>query len=146
MGWKCSEESIMRVYLAARYSRKNEISKLVPVFGTHGLSVCSRWLRETESPDCKLSDFSPEVCRNFAEVDWEDIEACDTFVFFSEDPLVGTPRGGRHVELGLALGLGKRVVVIGKHENIFHFLPCVTVYESLDKFLEKEKQNVPTSD
>lgn len=130
----------MRVYLAARYSRKNEIADLVPVFVEHGISVCSRWLREISPPDTNLPDVSPEFCQETAEADLEDIGACDVLVFFAEDPMIGTPRGGRHVELGLALGLGKRVVVIGKHENIFHFLPGVTVYESLDKFLEKEKR------
>jgi nucleoside 2-deoxyribosyltransferase len=130
----------MRVYLAARYSRKDEISKLVPLFGAHGISVCSRWLHETSSPGAELTDLSPEFCRETAEVDLEDIEMCDTLVFFAEDPLVGTPRGGRHVEMGFALGIGKRIAVVGNPENIFHFMPGVTVYESLNQFLEKEKR------
>ena len=137
----------MRVYIAARYSRKNEIARLVPIFGAHGISVCSRWLRETEALDCKLSDFSPEFCRDIAEVDLEDIEMCDAMVFFSEDPLVGTPRGGRHVEFGFALGLGKRIVVIGGAENIFHHLPGVVHYPDVKSFLEKEKRNyAPVTD
>ena len=137
----------MRVYLAARFSRKNEIAKLVPTFGKYGISVGSRWLHETASPDVTLSDFTPEDLRDIAEVDLEDIEMCDVFVFFSEDPLIETPRGGRHVEFGFALAFGKRIAVIGPQENIFHYLPQVVHYSDLKSFLEKEKTNyVPTSD
>ena len=125
----------MRVYLAARYSRKNEIKALIPVFGAHGISVGSRWLNETISPDSTLADCSPEYLEEQASADLEDIEACDTFVFFSEDPLVGTPRGGRHVEFGYALRLGKKIAVIGRPENIFHFLPGVTTHPSISDFL-----------
>ena len=125
----------MRVYLASRYSRKNEISKLVPVFGAHGISVGSRWLHEAESPDCKLSDFSSEFCREVAEVDLEDIEMCDAMVFFSEDPLIGTPRGGRHVEFGYALALRKEIYTVGLLENVFHYLPTVTSFSKVEEAL-----------
>jgi hypothetical protein len=129
----------MRVYLAARYSRKNEIASLIPLLGKHGISVGSRWLHETLSPSTSLAEVSPEFCKDTAEADLEDIEECDTLVFFAEDPLIGTPRGGRHVEFGFALGIGKRIVVIGpERENIFHFLPGVTMYESLAQFLSQE--------
>ena len=136
----------MRVYLAARYSRKNEIAALIPVFGAHGISVCSRWLREPHPPDIKLCEVSPKFCRDTAQIDLEDIEACDTLVFFAEDPLVGTPRGGRHVEMGFALGIGKRIVVIGaEKENIFHYLPQVVHYPDVKSFLNKEKRNYATT-
>lgn len=132
----------MKAYLAARYSRKNEIKGLVPIFGANGISVCSRWLHETSPPDVTLAEVSPEFCQETALVDLEDIEAADVLVFFAEDPLVGTPRGGRHVEFGFALGIGKRIAVIGKErENIFHYLPQVSIYPDVKSFLEKEKKH-----
>lgn len=130
----------MRVYLAARYSRKNEIKALIPVFGSHGISVGSRWLHETSPPDTTLDKVTPEFCQETASTDLEDIEMCDALVFFAENPLVGTPRGGRHVEFGFALGIGKRIVVIGEKENIFHYLPGVVHYPDLKTFLDKEKR------
>jgi hypothetical protein len=30
--------------------------------------------------------------------------------------------GGRHVEFGLALAQGKRVIIVGPRENVFHYL------------------------
>jgi hypothetical protein len=72
-------------------------------------------------------------------VDLQDIEAADTLVLFSEDPLIGTPRGGRHFETGYAFGRGKRVVIVGGEENIFHYLPSVIHYKSLQDFIDGEK-------
>jgi hypothetical protein len=40
----------------------------------------------------------------------------------------GGGKGGRHVEYGLALGLGKRLIICGPRENIFHTLPQVEHY------------------
>lgn len=42
----------------------------------------------------------------------------------------GRSRGARHVEFGLALGTGKRLLVVGYRENIFHVLPAVEYYET----------------
>ena len=39
-------------------------------------------------------------------------------------------RGGACVELGYALGIGLRVVVVGARQNVFCCLPCVTYCET----------------
>lgn len=71
----------------------------------------------------------------FAGRDLEDIAAADGFLFFAEDPQIGIPRGGRHVEFGLALALAKVVEVIGPSENIFHLLPDVVHFASFEDWL-----------
>jgi hypothetical protein len=35
------------------------------------------------------------------------------------------PRGGKHVETGISLALGKRILLVGSAENVFHDLPDV---------------------
>lgn len=129
----------MKVYLAARYSRKKEIKSLVPILLENGIHVTSRWLQESGSETAHLHEFTPKFCRQTAYIDLEDINEADTFVFFSEDPTIGTPRGGRHTEFGYALGMGKRLVVIGGEENIFHYLPQVVHYLDFNSFLEVER-------
>ena len=104
----------------------------------NGISMTSRWLDETISPGSKLSDVTPTFCTETAIADLEDILQADTMIFFSEDPTVGTPRGGRHFEMGYASGIGKRLVVIGGPENIFHYLPEVIHYASLGDFIDAE--------
>ena len=137
----------MIVYLAARYSRKKEIKALIPILLEHNIRTTSRWLHETASETAHLDEFTPTFCQQTAEIDLEDIDDADTFVFFSEDPKIGTPRGGRHVELGFALAKEKRIVVIGVHENIFHYLPEIVHYPSVQAFLEAEGiSNEPVAD
>ena len=43
-------------------------------------------------------------------------------LLFTVDPDERTRRGGRHVEYGVALGLGKLTAIVGPRENIFHHL------------------------
>lgn len=137
----------MIVYIASRYSRKAEMLSLIPLLRQHNITVNSRWLNEPHSPGTTLHEVSPAFCRETSKVDLEDIDNCDTMVFFSEDPLVGTPRGGRHVEFGYALARRKRIVVIGGSENIFHFLPQIVHYSDVNSFLESEGiQNAPVAD
>lgn len=128
----------MKVYLASRYSRRPEMKSISRVLEHNGIAVTSRWLDETISPGSQLSDVTPAFCLETALADLEDIRQADTMVFFSEDPTVGTPRGGRHFEMGYASGIGKRLVVIGGPENIFHYLPGVIHYASLGDFIDAE--------
>ena len=62
--------------------------------------------------------------RNLGLIDQEDVLAADALVCFTEPPGDGGS-GGRHVELGMALALGRRVIVVGRREHIFHHLPEV---------------------
>jgi nucleoside 2-deoxyribosyltransferase len=111
----------------------------------NGMTVTSRWLEERIPESSQLHDVTPAFCRETARADLEDICKSDTMVFFSEDPTVGTPRGGRHFEMGYASGLGKRLVVIGGPENIFHYLPEVVHYASLGDFIDAEGATGVTS-
>ena len=127
-----------KLYLAARYSRRNEMRSLAATLRCNGFAVTSRWLTEDEPLDHKLGDQTPMFYTETARIDLEDIDKADTILFFAEDPLVGTPRGGRHVEFGYALGTGKRMVCIGGHENIFGFLPQVEHFNSIESFISHE--------
>ena len=127
----------MRVYLAARFEQKEELKALVPLLAEHNLRVQARWLDEKVSPTSQLSDLTPAYCAEQAEVDLEDIRACDIFVFFG-DAVAKTTRGGKHFEAGYASGLGKRIVVVGPPENIFHYLDGIVHYSDVDSFLEGE--------
>jgi hypothetical protein len=117
----------MRIYLASRYSRKLEMREYAKQAEQCGIRVGTDWLQEPEHPDSNLSDLNVETLAKYAQKDWWDIGACDVFVFFAENPLIGTPRGGRHTEFGIALSLGKKIVVIGEPENIFHYLPGIDI-------------------
>lgn len=131
-----------RIYLAARYSRREELcgyrTQLDHIFGAIGWEVRSRWLAGAHQWEGPIGDVArayedrgetpPEAVR-FALDDWEDVLAADIVINFTEAPRTATTsRGGRHVEFGIALGLGKRVIVVGHRENVFHLLPVVEFY------------------
>ena len=56
----------------------------------------------------------------------DDVAAADAVVCFLEPG--GGGNGGRHVEFGMALAWGKRTIVVGEPEHLFHTLPSVRVY------------------
>lgn len=128
----------MKVYIAAQYLRRNEMRQVAEILKYNGIGVTSRWLEESLPLGTQLPDIGPSDLRGFAEIDSQDIRDSDALVLFSEDPLVGLPRGTRHTEFGYALGLGKRVIVIGGYENVFHYLPEVAHYASLGDFIDAE--------
>lgn len=126
------------VYLASRYSLKDEMKAHAEELGDYGINVTSRWLAEPHALNTKLSDITPELSREYALLDLEDIINSDTIIFFSEDPNNQPPRGGRHFEAGVAFANGLRMVAIGPKENIFHFLPQFTHYNSFAEFVTAE--------
>lgn len=107
------------VYLSARFERRAELNGYRVDLEAAGVAVTSRWLTE---PTPELTD---EVWRNLATKDVEDIRRAEGLVLFTEP---GTPGGGgRHVEFGVALGLQKRMIIVGEPENLFHRLEAVEV-------------------
>jgi len=104
-----------------------------------GHTITSRWVK----PDCDhvmptgLSQQAGDgERRRFALEDVDDVEACDMLVSLQEEPR-SNGRGGRHVEFGLAIGLNKWVVAIGPRETVFHHLPGVLHFETVEEFLAK---------
>lgn len=135
----------MRIYLAARYSRREELLGVRDVVEAMGGVVTSRWL----NGDHQLSDTGTPIGENgealvengdgdraaalrakFAQDDYDDVMSAQTLIAFTEEPRTSNSRGGRHVELGLALAWRKRVIVVGPRENVFCWLPEVEHYGS----------------
>jgi len=107
----------MRIYLASRYSRREELRDYRRRLQEAGFDVQARWLNGEHQMD------NADTIEAFANDDWEDVNAAECVVNFTEPPRSGANRGGRHVEFGIALARGVRVVVVGHRENIFHWLP-----------------------
>jgi hypothetical protein len=125
-----------KVYIAARYTRKEEMKDVRDRLEFNGIEVTSSWLDEPHSANTQLNELPDNHNAHYAIADLVDIVRADEIIFFSESEL--TPRGGRHVEFGYALATAKEVTVIGPRENIFHYLGRVKVYETLDQYLEDD--------
>lgn len=129
----------MRIYMAARYSRRDELREKKEVLEKLGLNVTSRWLEETNPLDTQMGDDTTEFYIETANIDLIDIDLAEAVLFFSEDPLVGIPRGGRHVEFGYALGTKKPIYVVGPRENVFHYIDRVYHFDTFEDFIEAVK-------
>jgi len=120
----------LKVYLAARYSLKDEIAQKVQELRDLGIEVTSRWLEEPHAPSTSMDELSGDLLEMYADTDVHDIKRAHMLVFFSQDPKTPGVRGGRHVEFGIAHALGKTIVVVGPRENIFHFRDNVAQFDT----------------
>ena len=127
----------MKIYIAARYSRKEAALTLSQQLSKRGYVITSTWTIEPESPNVQLTDVSPGTLERYAIRDVAEIDAADVFLLMSDPPTEAHPRGGKHVEFGYAYAKGKRCIVYGPQENIFHTLPDITVVSTRTALLDE---------
>ncbi len=121
------------VYIAAPYPLRDRAQQLRTEIEFAGFPVTSTWIRQPDT----LSD-------EFARVDLADVSRACVLVAYNPPEYKNAGTGGRHVELGYALALGKPVVLIGEPSNIFHYLSTVQVCaDSLAEILTALRATVP---
>jgi len=130
----------LKAYLAAQYARRDELREHKAVLEPLGIEVTSRWLDEQEPLNSQMGEKTDDWYVETATIDLEDVDRAEAVIFFSENPRVGIPRGGRHVEFGYALGTSKPIYVIGPKENVFHYIDRVYHFETLEQFIESYKK------
>lgn len=114
---------MLNVYLAGRYSRREELVGYANQLVDAGFTVTSTWLNghHDYKEQYDLSSATHvEAMRKFATEDIDDVKRADVLIAFTEEPRKTATRGGRHVEFGYALGMGKNVIVVGPLENVFY--------------------------
>lgn len=124
-----------RIYLASRYSRREELCGYRDELVAIGHDVQARWLAGEHqwggaaaevARQYEIDGITPPEAALFARDDWEDVTGADLVIHFTEAPRsMSSNRGGNHVEFGIALGQGKRVIAVGFRQNVFHLLPQV---------------------
>ena len=122
----------MKIYLAGRYGRREELCTYAEDLRAIGHSVDASWLlgdsqAHTGAAEVEAAEIStPMVAGPFALDDYNDVWVADMLIAFSETARSAfSSRGGRHVEFGMALATRKKMIVVGPRENIFHTLPWV---------------------
>ena len=133
----------MKIYLAASFSRQKEMRSVEDRLQKAGFKITSHWLDEPakkESSDARSRDLMRRaIC------DLHDIRDADILVRFTDPEVVmgdyqsmipgflGT--GARHTEVGYAIAMGRPVVVVGGHQNVFDFLPNVTHVKNVEELV-----------
>ena len=126
----------MRVYLAARYGRRDELVKYAHILEAMGYTVTSTWLM---TYDGVWADEKDLVWEGHALRDLEDIDTADAVISFTHPRGTQTKGGGRHVEFGYGYAKGKKMIVIGPRENVFHHLPGIEFYPDFHAFTRAQK-------
>jgi nucleoside 2-deoxyribosyltransferase len=127
---------MIKIYLAAQYSWRDQVKAHAKVLEDAGYEITSTWLKERKGSGTELTDLSNRFLREHAANDLRDIQAADMVIFFSVGPTELTKRGGRHVEFGLAYAMGKRIVVCGPKENIFHYLDEIVQFNTFEDLMK----------
>lgn len=115
-----------KLYLAALFARRAEMESIADLLKTKGFEIVARWVYGGEDGLTR---------EQIATLDLEDVDKADTVVSFTHERGTMTNGGGRHVEFGYALARGKRLVVIGDRENVFHHHSAIRVYPTLGAWL-----------
>ena len=122
----------MEIYLAARYSRLDEMNTYAQQLRSEGHYVPAKWLlgehqaQETVDAVESATKSVPITGAGFAMDDINDIWSANALITFSETPRSGHSRGGRHIEFGMASCLEEAGgTSVGPRENVFHTLPQV---------------------
>jgi hypothetical protein len=124
------------IYLAARYSRHDEMKEIGDTLTMLGHTVTSRWIQGHHQLDGERHD----EAHKFAREDLEDVLEADWLISFTEEisdvPVKRPSKGGRHVEFGVALIAGLRMILVGPREHVFHYLDGVEQYDDLPSLLD----------
>lgn len=159
----------MRVYLSARYGRRAEMQAAVEQIQLAGHMVTSTWVWHADLPE-QEDALPPHVLADFESrwsiVNMHDVLRSNILLAFTDLPfteadaersvhaqphiikermleLATAGRGGRHVETGIALGVGIKVLVVGPRENAFHRYQAVRRVGGLKQAIEHMEQLHP---
>ena len=110
----------VRCYIAAPYELRDAALRARTTLEQSGFLVTARWL------DAQAQDSDLE-----ARKDLEDIASAHALIALNPSEWARSGTGGRDVELGYALALGKRIVLVGARTNVFHQHSSVTCVPDL---------------
>ena len=119
---------MQKIYLAARYDRKDEIEKIAEQLSTDFIIV-STWHDKQDKPLVPI-----EWLRRSAWNDYLELQSAEIVVVFTDGERCS---GGKHTEFGLALAWGIPILLVGQREQVFHYmLEDRMVFSSPEEFLQ----------
>jgi nucleoside 2-deoxyribosyltransferase len=130
----------MRLYLAAQFSRRDELRNYGDELQKIGIDITSGWVYEPSSGEA-MGDNAAHT-RQIADRDIRDIDRCNWLLLFTNGPETRIVRGAHHFEAGYAYGRGIRVITVGPRDNVFHYLPCIRnfpTWEDAFEYLKRER-------
>lgn len=116
-------------YIAAPFPCREQAIRLMRMLERQGIEVTSSWLKAHDAN----TDF-------FARQDLADVARAALLVAVNPRGWEERGTGGRHVEFGYALALGKPILLVGERSNIFHHLSSVKVVDDTEDITKHVKR------
>ena len=147
----------MNIYLAAPYAARDDLrAGVVPALRKAGHEITSNWVFAEHKIHRGVLDAAPEQTDDYTtrqvQLDLGDIDRSQIVLLFTSGFVMQhygllkaqTVSGGRHIETGYALALGKRIIILGQPENIFHRqLEQVDLFNAVLPLLDAEDYSKP---
>ncbi len=140
----------MKIYVAGKWSERLKVKNVMEMFESRGHIITCDWTKHiapernvrnkgngifTKGYDwSKNEDWAQNGHKTYAEEDLEGVKNCDVLVacMWSTDIFYK----GAWIEIGIALGLDKQVIIIGKDiTTVFLGLPNVAVVQFKEEVL-----------
>jgi hypothetical protein len=129
------EVRTVKIYIAAKYNRRFELTSLAKDLQELGHEITARWIWGGEEH---------KPIQEAAIMDVQDVLRADCLVFIGQPQASENRGGGRWFEFGLAYGTGKRCIAVLDmdpevgghdhlplgHESVFTALPNVQIVRS----------------
>jgi len=97
------------------------------------MEIVSTWHRDDLTVAPRVVG-NPEILHR-AMRDFAQLRKSQLIIIFIGDELTG---GGRHTELGLALGMRKSIMLVGDYDsNPFELIPYLRIFKTADELVEE---------
>jgi hypothetical protein len=127
----------VKFYLAAAWSRRQEMLVVAEKLRSLGVEITSNWLNEETQDQSKVTK---KFLRSRAYLDLRDVDEADALVRFTDYECQGTVifspallSCARMVEFGYAKAKGKTLYVVGGYQNIFDRLDGIVHVQDVNE-------------
>jgi len=123
------ENAMIKIYVAGHDQRTSR--KIAEMLPRDKVQITASWLYVDMDFEKVMDEFEK---MDGANRDVNEILDADAILFLAS--LRRSP-GGKHVELGVAIGAGKKVFAIGHRENFLMFSDKVSMFDSVEDFINR---------
>ncbi len=120
------------LYVAASFEQVDHVRDLRARLSDY-VDITSTWCDEPPMVNNDPRN-EPREMRTRGNEDYLDIQRSDMVAILTDVP---STSGGFHTELGIALALDKRLLLVGPRLNVFHFMNKIEHYANVDALVAR---------
>lgn len=116
---------MLKIYVAGKWAERQQVKNIMEMLEARGHTITCDW----------TIHINPKKSKAYAQEDLEGVNECDILIAYMPDSTICYK--GAWIEIGIALGFGKKVIIIGdKISSVFLSLPNIVVVNYKEEALE----------